>query len=102
MRPLFRGFILDALQAGRTTKLDAALGPLSVLGENIVSNKGNLCGSSDEFVFSRAGPGRYKREDRSAVWRSHCNPAFTGLKPSIVDEIESKLIEIESQASILI
>ena len=102
MLVLVMRFVLDALQSRRAAKLDASLGPLSVLGEDIVGNKSNLSRSPDEFVFSGARFRSNKRKYSRAVWRSYGNPTLTGLKPGIVDQIEPELIEIECQASILI
>src|SRR6266404_197357 len=102
MPGLVMRFVLDALQARRAAKLDAAVGPFAVLSDHIVCNKSNLSGSSDLFVFSGAGLRRNKRKYSRAVGRSNGNPPLTRLKLGIIDQIESELIEIEPEASILI
>jgi subtilase family serine protease len=72
------------------------------LGNDVVSHKSNLGWPADEFVFSGVWLGSDKRKDRGAVRWSDGYPAFTGLKARIIDQTESKLVQVESQASILI
>ncbi len=95
MRGLVAVLILDASQARDAPKLNASLGPLSELGKNIVGHKSNLGGPTDKTVFFRAELGRDKCKYGGPVWRGYGNPAFTGLKAGIVDQTESKLIEVK-------
>src|SRR5947207_1943326 len=101
MRLLVMWFVLDALQTWRAAKLNAAVGPLAVLSDDVVGYKSDLRGTTDEFVFPGAGPRRHKGQYRGAIRRSYSNPSLTGLKPSVVNKIEPELIEIEPEASIL-
>ena len=57
---------------------------------------------ADELVFLRAGIGRDQRKHRGAIGRRNGYPALSGLKPSIKGQIEPKLIQVESEASLLI
>lgn len=84
------------------TKLKPALRLLVELGNDIVGHKGNLRGPANKLVLSRSGLRRHERKDRRAAGWSDRHPAFTGLEPGIVNQAESKLAEVEPQASILI
>jgi len=95
VRGLVAVLILDAPQARDAPKLNASLGPLSELGKNIVGHKSNLGGPTDKTVFFRAELGCDKCKYGGPVWRGYGNPAFTGLKAGIVDQTESKLIEVK-------
>lgn len=57
---------------------------------------------ADKLVFSRIWLRRHERKDRGAVGWSDRYPSFTGLEAGIIDQTESKLVEIKPQASILI
>ena len=94
--------VLDALQARDAAELDATLGPLVILGKNIVGNKSNLRSAADKLVLSGRRVRFDKREYRGPVGRSHRDPALTGLKMGIIDQTESELLDVEFQASILI
>ena len=84
------------------TKFNPAFGPLVELGNDIIGHKRNLGGPTDKLVFSGAGLGRDQRKDCSAVWRRDRYPAFTRLNPRVEGHMESELIHVESQTSILI
>ena len=71
------------------------------LASDIFGNKNYLRGPADELVLRGAGLGRDQREHRGAVGRGDGYPA-AGLKLGVEGQIESKLIQIESQASLLI
>jgi hypothetical protein len=83
-------------------KADAAFGPFLELGSDIFGDKNNLRGPADELVLLRVGLGDDKRKDRGAIGRGDGNPTVTGLKPGIKGQMESKLIQVEAQAAILV
>src|SRR5207245_6364798 len=96
------GLILDALQPRHAMEANPALGPFAELGGDIFGDENNLRGPPDELVLFRAGLGSYKREHGCAIGRGNRNPAVTGLKPGVADQTESKLVQVEPQAAILI
>jgi hypothetical protein len=93
---------LDPPQARRIAKMNPALVPFAVLGDDIFGEKNDRRGPADEFVVLRIGSGRDQPEHRSSVGRGNRHQAVTGLKTSIESQMESKLIQVEIQAAILI
>ena len=79
-----------------------ALAPFAKLGGDIFGDKNNLRGPANELVLCRIGIGRDQRQDRRAVRRRYRYPALAGLQAGIKRQIEPQLIQVESQASILI
>ena len=69
---------------------------------DILGNEGNLHGAADERAILGAGRGNNKRENRAAIRRRNCDPALTGTEMHIGYHIESKLIDVKPQASIVI
>ncbi len=61
-----------------------------------------LPGATDELIFFRLGLGSDEREQRGAIRRGNQNKAAMLSKLVINDQTESKLVQVESQASILI
>jgi len=94
--------VADALQARRTVKADAALGPFEELGGDVFGDEDDLGGATDELVLSGAGLGGDQRENRGAVGRSNGDPAIAGLQVGVVGHMESELVEIKAQAAVLI
>ena len=45
---------------------------------------------------------RDQREDRRPIRRRDCYPALAGRKLGVKSHLESKLVQVESQASILV
>src|SRR6266852_3294796 len=101
-RDLRLGIVLDAPEAGGVLKADATPGPFLKLGGEVFSDKHNLGGAADEFVFLRLGLGNDERKDGTAIGRSDGDPAVTGLKAGIESKMKSELIEVKAQAAILI
>ena len=83
-------------------KLNAALTPFPELGRDVFGDKDDLGGPADELVLSRPGPRCNKREHRRSVGRGDRYPAGTGRKAGIEGQGESQLVQIESQASVVI
>ena len=73
-------------------KTNPSLTPVLELGVDILSNKNNLPGSTDELVFLRVGLGSDKRQDRGAIRRGNRDPATSAFKTVISDQAESKLV----------
>ena len=82
--------------------MNAAAAPFRVFGGDILGNKNDSGGSSDELIVARFGLGRDQRQQGAAVGRSDRYPAVAGLKLRIEGQIEAKLIRIESEAPILV
>jgi hypothetical protein len=83
-------------------KANPPLTPLLEFGIDILGNKNHLPGLTDELVFFRVRLGSDKRQDRRAIRRGNRHPATSAFKTMISDQAESKLPQIESQASILV
>jgi len=83
-------------------EVNPALAPLVELGSYVLSHKNDVPASTDELVFVGVGPGSNKRKDRDAIWRGNRYPAITGFITNVNEQIEPKLVQVESQASILI
>jgi hypothetical protein len=96
------GIVLDAPEARSVLKANPAHGPLVKFGGDVFGDKDNLGGAADEFVLLGLGLGNDEREDGAAVGRGDGDPAVTGLEAGVEGEMEAELVEIESQAAILI
>jgi hypothetical protein len=83
-------------------KTNSALTPVVKLGSDVFGNKNNLSGPANEPVFFTVWLGSDKRKERGAVRGCNCYPAASAFKVVINDYAESKLVPVESQASILI
>ncbi len=83
-------------------KAKAALAPLVELGGHILGHKNDVSASADELVFVGVGAGRNKRKDGDAIRRGNRYPAIARFITDINEQIEPKLVEVESKASILI
>jgi hypothetical protein len=94
--------VLDTLQARRLLEANPALRPFLELGGNIFRDKNNLRGPANQLVLQGIGLGNHKSKDRAAIRRGHGYPAVTGLEPGIKGQMEPELIEVKSQAAILI
>src|SRR5437016_10605588 len=86
----------------RMTKPNPALTPSVEFGSDIVGNKYRLSRTTDELIFFRLGLGSDEREQRGAIRRANQNEAAMLPKLVINDQTESKLVQVKSQASILI
>jgi hypothetical protein len=71
-------------------------------GSDIFGNKYHwtLPGLTDELVFFRVGPGSDERKQRGAIRRSYQYEAVMLSKTVISEEIEPKLVQVESQAPV--
>lgn len=83
-------------------KTDPALTPLLILGIDIFGYENNLLCLSNQVIFFGAGIRNDKRKDRAAIRRGDRYPSATAFKTVISDQTESKLIEVELQAPIMI
>ena len=57
-------------------------------------------GAANKFVLGGLGPGSDEGKDRGAVRRRDGNPTLAGLQPSVNDEVEAELVQIEAEAAI--
>jgi hypothetical protein len=96
------GLRLDTSQSRCAKKPYATPAPFFKFGDHILRNENNPGGPADEFVFPGFGRRRHQRKHRGPVWGRDCQPPFAGLNLGIEGYIKSKLVYIESQASILI
>lgn len=90
------------MHLGRTVKSDPALAPFFEFGQHILGQKNNLSGPVYELLFFRIGFGSHQRESCSAIRGSNSQPAIARRKDGITGQGESKLVQIELEASILI
>src|SRR5262249_3990304 len=86
----------------RMKKTDPALTPLQIQCVDIFGDKNELPYLANQVIFFRARLRSNKRKESAAVRRRHGYPAATTLKLVVNNQIESELIPVESQASILI
>ena len=84
------------------TESNPALAPFAELGGDIFGDKNNLCGPANELVLCRIGIRRDQRQHRRAIRRRDRYPALAGLQAGVKCQIETQLIQVEPQASILI
>ena len=94
--------ILDPPQPRNMTKANSALSPLAVGRHDIFGHKRDRRGLADQLVLVRVGFRRDQGEHGGAVRRRNADPALSGLKTHIKGQVESELIQVESQASVLI
>jgi len=83
-------------------KLYSALGPFLKLGGNVFGDENYLGGAADEFGFLGFGLGDDERKDGAPIGWGDGHPAVTGLEAGVECQPETKLIEIEPQAAILV
>ena len=83
-------------------KAHTATTPLAIGSHDIFGDKSNRSALTNQLVVIRVGLRCNQGDHCGAVWRRDSNPTLPGLKANIKGQIESKLIEIEPQASILI
>jgi hypothetical protein len=86
----------------RMMKMNPALTPLLIHGIDIFGDENDLSRPANQIIFFRAWLRRDKRNNRAAIRRRHRYPAATAFKAVISNQVESKLIQVELQASILI
>src|SRR5260370_32417575 len=86
----------------RMMKANPALAPLIVLGSDVLGHKNDVAAPANELVFFGVGLRSNESKDRSAIRGSNRYPAITGFHAGINDQTEPKLVQVESQASILI
>ena len=84
------------------TKANSASSPLAVRGHDIVGNKGNGRRLANSLVLIGLGIRCDQGKHGRTVGRRNPYPAFPGLEAHIKGQTESKLIHVESQASVLI
>ena len=86
----------------RMAKANPGLTPGTEFGRDIFGNKYGVSWATDELIFFRFRLGGDEREQRGTIRRGNQNKA--GLLPKVVinDQTESKLVQVESKASILV
>jgi hypothetical protein len=81
---------------------NALLAPFIELGGNIFGYQHRMSGPANQFVFLGIALGSNQRENCVAIRRCHGNPAACGFIALIHHEPESQLVDIKSQAPILV
>jgi hypothetical protein len=94
--------VLDALQPRHILKPNSALAPFPIFGQNIFGNKDDLCGPADERALFGVGFRCDQRKHGTAIGRGDRYPALTRCKADIADQTEPQMVQVESQALILI
>jgi hypothetical protein len=84
------------------TKADSAFVPHLKRGIYIFCDERNLARPANLLEFFGIGPWGGKHKNRAAIRGSHCDPTITGFEANISNQTESKLVQVEMQASILI
>jgi hypothetical protein len=72
------------------------------LGRNVLSDKDDLGVPANEHAFLGVGLGCNQRKHCTAVRRGNRYPALTGSEANVTDQTEPKLVQVESQALILV
>jgi hypothetical protein len=76
--------------------------PLAELGKDVFGHEDDLRGATDELVVRGPWTGCDEGEHGAAVWRGDRDPALAGSELRIERQLESELVQVESQAAILI
>ncbi len=84
------------------TEANSATSPLAVGGHDIFGNKSDRRRVANQLVLSGVGFRGDQGQHGRAVGRCDADPALSGLKTHIEGQTESKLIQVEPQASVLI
>src|SRR5271165_5447426 len=104
------GIAVEVFEAGENNapelrdgeKLDAPARPFPVAGDDIVGHEDDIGGAANEFELLGIRRRSDEREHGIAIRRSDCQPSFAGLEQSIRHEMKAELVEIESQALLLV
>src|SRR5262245_7144464 len=83
-------------------KLNPTIMPLLTDGINIFSDENVLLRLANQLIFFGVGVRSDKRKERITIRRRDRHPATTAFKAVISDQSESELVQVESEASILI
>ena len=83
-------------------KANPSPAPFEVLSGHIFRDENHRRRLADEITLFGAGLRCDQGEDRGPVRRRDRHPALAGLKLGIKGQIESKLIQIEAKACLLI
>jgi hypothetical protein len=83
-------------------EVNSTLVPFSVFCVNIVGHENYLTASANQFVFGGIRRRSHQRYSGSSIWRIHRDPATAVVETRIDYEIESQLVYVEAQASVLI
>src|SRR5712671_851980 len=84
------------------TEAHSSLAPFAKLGSDIFCNENNRRRPADELVLWGIGIGRNQGKHRRPVGWCNRYPSLAGRKASIKSQMESELVQVEAQASILI
>jgi hypothetical protein len=93
-------FILDTTKSRSAGKADTFFRPLLEFRGDVGSYQNDLRGAANKFVLGGLGPGSDEGKDSGAVRRRDGNPALAGLQPSVNDEMEAELVQVETEAAI--
>src|SRR5207244_13500068 len=80
----------------RMIKANPAFAPFMELGSDVLGHKNDVPAPTNELVFFGVGLRRNEAKDRGAIRRSNRYPAFAGFHAAINDQIEPKLVHVES------
>ena len=83
-------------------KPDPTCPPLIELRSDIFGNKNNVFRAANQLVFFGLALGSDQCEDGAAIRRRNCQPTPARFVAFINDQIESKLVNVEPQTSVLI
>ena len=83
-------------------KPNSAPAPFVKLGRNVFSDEDDLGMPANQHAFLGVGLGGDQRKHGAAVRRGNRYPALTGSEANVTDQIEPKLVDIKSQALILV
>src|SRR5258708_34727798 len=102
MRGAHVQLIFEAFQARRELEASSAFGPLAVLGNHILGDKGDRHGPAKELDLFRAGVRRDEGEVGGAVGRGDGYKTAAGLNAGVKNQLEAELFEGEAQAEVKI
>src|SRR3984957_4465385 len=95
-------FVLEALQSWRMRKVHAATRPFLKLRADVFRDKHDLRAAPNHLVLRRIRLRSNQRQNCSPIRRSNPHPPLASLQPSIKRQVKPQLIQIKSQAAILI
>lgn len=97
-----RGHLAPAISSGRAEKVDPTIAPFFKFRDDILSQKNNRSRMANELVIVGLRLWGDERKHGRAIRRSNSQPALTGGKASVDSQVESKLVHVELETSLLI
>ena len=96
------GHRASRLHLRQMVKADAALAPFFELGKDILGQEHNPSGPANEFIFFRFALRSYQLKHCRTIGRGNGEPAIARWKADVKGQAEAKLVQVKSQAAILI